>query len=121
MSYHEPSGKVVVAEISLVPLAKGKVSMSDEIAVAFMAIKNTKGLKVTLTGMGTQVESTNLKTILKAVEAAHEAVKKVGVSRIISTIRIDQRLDKRHTLEDRVQVVTGKIDRDKPLSHESSL
>ena len=110
MSYPEPRRRVVIAEISLVPLVKGKIGMSDEIAVALMAIKNTKGLKVTLTGMGTLVESSNLKSILNAVEAAHEAVKKVGVYRIISTIRIDQRLDKAQTLEDRVRVVTRKSD-----------
>jgi uncharacterized protein (TIGR00106 family) len=110
MSYHEPRRRIVIAEISLVPLVKGKVSMSNEIAVAFKAIKKTKGLKVTLTGMGTLVESPNLKSILNAVEAAHEAVKKVGVYRIISTIRIDQRLDKARTLEDRVRVVTRKSD-----------
>jgi uncharacterized protein (TIGR00106 family) len=117
MSHLEPNDRVVIAEISLVSLAKGKTSMSDEITIAFMAIKRTKGLKVTLTGMGTLVESPNLKTILKAVEAAHEAVKKVGVSRIISTIRIDQRLDKMHTLEDRVQIVTRKLDEHKFSSH----
>jgi uncharacterized protein (TIGR00106 family) len=111
MSHLKSRGRVVIAEISLVPLKKGKVSMSDEIAVAFRAIKKTKGLRVTLTGMGTQVESPNLKTILDAVEAAHDAVKKVGVSRIISTIRIDQRLDKMHTLEDRVRAVTKKLDK----------
>lgn len=120
MSSLEPGGMVIVAEISLVPLAKGKVSMSDEIAVAFRAIRETRGLKVTLTGMGTLVESPDLKTILNAVEAAHEAVKKVGVSRIVSTIRIDQRLDKKHTLEDRVQVVKRKLDENKPTSSNSS-
>jgi uncharacterized protein (TIGR00106 family) len=120
MSSLEPSGMVIVAEISLVPLAKGKVSMSDEIAVAFRAIREIRGLKVTLTGMGTLVESPDLKTILNAVEAAHEAVKKVGVSRIVSTIRIDQRLDKKHTLEDRVQVVKRKLDENKPTSSNSS-
>lgn len=120
MSSLEASGMVIVAEISLVPLAKGKVSMSDEIAVAFRAIRETRDLKVTLTGMGTLVESPDLKTILNAVEAAHEAVKKVGVSRIVSTIRIDQRLDKKHTLEDRVQVVKRKLDENKPTSSNSS-
>jgi uncharacterized protein (TIGR00106 family) len=120
MSNLEPTSRVVVAEISLVPLAKGKVSMSDEIAVAFMAIKKTKGLKVTLTGMGTQVEAPNLKTILDAIEAAHEAVREVGVSRIISTIRIDQRLDKTHTLEDRVQIVTKKLEEHNLTSNDSS-
>jgi uncharacterized protein (TIGR00106 family) len=111
MSHVKLRSGVVIAEISLVPLTKGKLSMSDEIAGAFEAIKKTKGLKVTLTGMGTQVESPNLKTILDAVEAAHEAVTKVGASRIISTVRIDQRLDKMHTLEDRVKVVKRKLDR----------
>jgi uncharacterized protein (TIGR00106 family) len=120
MSNFQPSGRVVVAEISLVPLTKDKVSMSDEIAVAFTAIKNTKGLKVTLTGMGTQVESPNLKTILDAIEAAHEAVKNSGVSRIISTIRIDQRLDKTQTLEERVQVVTRKLEERRLTSNTSS-
>jgi uncharacterized protein (TIGR00106 family) len=113
MSHLKSYRRVVIAEISLIPLKKGKASMSDEIAVAFTAIKKTKGLKVILTGMGTQVESSNLKTILDAVEAAHDAVKKVGVYRIISTVRIDQRLDKMDTLEDRVKVVTKKLNKRK--------
>ena len=119
MSRLEPRSRVVVAEISLVTMTKGKVSMSEEIAVAFMAIEKTKGLKVTLTGMGTQIESPNLKAILRAIEAAHEALIKVGVSRIISTIRIDQRLDKMHSLEDRFQSVARKID-DHKLTSQSS-
>jgi uncharacterized protein (TIGR00106 family) len=120
MSNLEHRGRVVVAEISLVPMTKGKVGMSDEIAVAFMAIKKIKGLKVTLTGMGTQIESPNLKTILDAIEAAHQAVKELGVSRIISTIRIDQRLDKMHTLEDRVRVVTRKLEEHRLTTNDRS-
>lgn len=116
MSHVKLRSGVVIAEISLVPLTKGKVSMSDEIAVAFKAIKKTKGLRVTLTGMGTQVEPPNLKTFLEAVEAAHKAVTEVGASRIISTVSIDQRLDKMHTLEDRVKVVKRKLDRHKLAS-----
>lgn len=90
------SGGVVIAEISLIPLTNGKVSMSDEIAVAFKAIKKTKGLRVTLTRMGTQVEPPNLKTILDVVEVAYDAVTKVGASRIIFTVPTYQRLDKMH-------------------------
>lgn len=102
------SGGTLVAEISLIPL-KGKLSMSEEIATAFRAIRRTKGLKVTLTGMGTLVESSNLKDILSAVEAAHEAVTEAGAARIITTIRIDQRLDKSQTLKDRVSAVRQKL------------
>jgi uncharacterized protein YqgV (UPF0045/DUF77 family) len=52
--------------------------------------------------MGTQMESNNIQSILKAVEAAHKDVKQAGVKRIISTIHIDERLDKSHILEEKV-------------------
>lgn len=90
--------------------------MSDEIAVAFKAIKKTNGLRVTLTRMGTQVGLLALKTILDVVEAAYEVVTKVGSSRNIFTVCIDQRLDKIHQLENRVKVVKRKLDRHKLAS-----
>jgi uncharacterized protein (TIGR00106 family) len=110
MRTHPIKDKIVVAEISLVPIVEGKTSMSREISVAFAAIKKTKGLKATLTGMGTQVEAEDLKNILAAVEAAHKAVIRSGASRVISTIRIDERLDKSQTLDARVLTVKKKLD-----------
>jgi uncharacterized protein YqgV (UPF0045/DUF77 family) len=45
--------------------------MSKEIAVVFDAIRKTKAIKTTtLTSTGTQIESNNIQSILKAVEAA---------------------------------------------------
>jgi uncharacterized protein YqgV (UPF0045/DUF77 family) len=65
--------------------------MSKEIAVVFDAIRKTKAIKTTtLTSTGTQIESNNIQSILKAVEAAHKAVKQAHVKRIISTIHIDE-------------------------------
>jgi uncharacterized protein YqgV (UPF0045/DUF77 family) len=65
--------------------------MSKEIAVVFDAICKTKAIKTTtLTSTGTQIESNNIQSILKAVEAAHKAVKQADVKRIISTIHIDE-------------------------------
>ncbi len=40
---------------------------------------------------------------------AHKAMKDLGIKRIISTIRIDERLDKTDTLEDRVNSVKEKL------------
>lgn len=110
MRTHHIKDKIIVAEISLVPIVEGKTSMSREISVAFAAIEKTKGLKATLTGMGTQVEAEDLKNILAAVEAAHKAVIRSGASRVISTIRIDERLDKSQTLDARVLTVKKKLD-----------
>lgn len=108
---------VVHAEVSLIPIGSsgpttdGKVStsMSREIAVAFDAISKVQGLKVILTPMGTQIESNNLSNIFRAVELAHQAVKDTGIKRIISTIRIDERIDASHTLEDKVESVKMKL------------
>ena len=117
---------IIHAEISIIPIGSTTIipneqrkeeetkptiatSMSREIAIAFDAISQIKDVKATLTSMGTQIESDNIQNVLKAVEAAHQAVKEIGVKRIISTIRIDERLDKVYSLEDRVKSVKEKL------------
>jgi uncharacterized protein (TIGR00106 family) len=98
------------AEISIVPIGTSNTSMSKEIAVAYDAIRNIKNLKkVTLTPMSTQVESENLDDVFQAIHAAHNSVKSVGPKRVISTIRIDERLDKPNTLDEKVQSVKTKV------------
>ena len=61
--------------------------------------------------MGTQIEANDMKAILNAIEAAHQAVKLTGAKRIISSIRIAERLDASKTLEDEVGSVTEKLAR----------
>jgi uncharacterized protein (TIGR00106 family) len=93
-----------------VPVGTGSTSISKEVAAAFDAIRKTKDIKTTkLTAMGTQIEANNLRPILDAIEAAHEAVKSTGAKRIISSIRIAERLDASRTLEDEVGSVTEKL------------
>ena len=50
-----------------------------------------------------------MRAILNAIEAAHEAVKSTGAKRIVSTIRIAERLDASRTLEDDVESVNEKL------------
>jgi uncharacterized protein YqgV (UPF0045/DUF77 family) len=59
--------------------------------------------------MGTQIEARNMRAILNAIEAAHQAVKSTGAKRIVSTIRIAERLDASRTLEDDVESVNEKL------------
>ncbi|HET6808564.1 MAG TPA: MTH1187 family thiamine-binding protein [Nitrososphaera sp.] len=100
----------VNAEISIVPIGTSDTSMSKEIAAAYDAIRNLKNLKkVTLTPMSTQVESDNLDYVFQAIHAAHDSAKSVGAKRVISTIRIDERLDKPNTLDEKVQSVKTKV------------
>jgi uncharacterized protein YqgV (UPF0045/DUF77 family) len=47
--------------------------------------------------------------VLQAVKAAHRAARAAGAKRVISTVRIDERLDKTQTLEDKVRSVKRKL------------
>ena len=100
---------VVDAEISIEPIGTADTSMGREITAAYDAIRNIQNLKkVTLTPMSTQIESDNIDDILQAIRVAHDAAKSAGVKRIISTIKIDERLDKPNTLDEKVQSVKAK-------------
>ncbi|MGI0049287.1 MAG: MTH1187 family thiamine-binding protein [Nitrososphaera sp.] len=102
----------VHAEISIVPIAGGRdTSMSKEVAAAFDAIRKTRNLKADLTALGTQVEAKDLGSVLQAVKAAHRAAKSAGAKRVISTVRIDERLDKTQTLQDKVKSVRRKLEK----------
>ncbi|WP_415282841.1 MTH1187 family thiamine-binding protein [Candidatus Nitrososphaera sp. FF02] len=101
---------VVHAEISVIPISKsGGTSMSREVALAFDAIRRTKGVKATLTALGTQIETNDISSVLAAIKAADAAVKKAGAARIISSVRIDERLDKDQTLKGKVRAVEKRL------------
>ena len=103
------------AEISITPITtnKGDTSISKEIALVYDAISQIQGLKTILTPMGTQVESNNLDNILEAIKISHMTLRNIGIERIISSIRIDERLDKNNTLEGKINSVKDKIKKPK--------
>ena len=109
MSKNETS---FTAEISIIPITtnnNGDTSMSKEIALVYDAISQIQGLKTILTAMGTQVESNNLDNILEAIKISHMTLRNIGIERIISSIRIDERLGKINTLEGKIKSVKDKI------------
>ena len=102
---------VITAEISIIPIRLNNktTGMSKEIAAVYDAIKEIKDTKITLTGMGTQIETRNLERILKIIEISHKTLREIGVKRIISSIRIDERLDKSQTLNNKITSVKQKL------------
>ena len=98
------------AEISIIPITtSGNTSMSKEIALVYNAISQIQGLKTILTAMGTQIESNNLENILEAIKISHITLRNIGIERIMSSIRIDERLGKNNTLERKINSVKDKI------------
>ena len=98
------------AEISIIPITtKGDTSMSKEIALVYKAINQIQDLKIILTAMGTQIESNNLDNILEAIKISHTTLRNIGIERIISSIRIDERSDNNNTLDGKINSVKFKI------------
>ena len=98
------------AEISIIPITtKGDTSMSKEIALVYNAINQIQDLKTILTAMGTQIESNKLDNILEAIKISHTTLRNIGIERIISSIRIDERSDSTNTLEGKINSVKFKI------------
>ena len=97
----------VVAEFNIVQLGKHyssdqlPPSMRDELAIATYAIKKVRGINVLVTGMSIHMKAKSIRDILKAIEYAHLSLKDIGISQIISSIRIDERYDKSQAVEER--------------------
>ena len=94
----------VVAEFNIVLLGKHyandqlRPSMRDELAIATYAIKKVQRINVLVTGMSIQMKAKLIQDNLNAIEYAHLSLMDIGIPRIISSIRIDERFDNSQTV-----------------------
>ena len=99
-----------VMEISVVPLGTRTTSISRYVKHALDTIKKEKGLKSELTAMGTLVEAGSVDRLMKVAGKVHKAAfssaGKGKVQRVITTVLIDDRRDKKVTIEGKIRSVT---------------
>jgi uncharacterized protein (TIGR00106 family) len=95
-----------IADLCVVPLGVG-VSLGSYIA-ACENILIKAGLKVRLHGYGTNIEG-EWDQVMQAIKECHEALHRMGVPRISSTIRIGTRVDREQTIEDKIRSVEEKL------------
>jgi len=100
-------------EISIVPLGTKSTSLSNYIASAEHALQNQKGIKAQLTAMGTIVEAGSVNKLLCIAHKMHKAVIRAGARRVLTTIKIDERLDKHISIEGKVASVKKKLGKTK--------
>lgn len=96
----------MIAEISFVPIGVG-TSLSSYIAVVIKNIEKS-GLKYQLTPMGTIVEG-EWNEISKLIDYSHNLIFEMGIERIITNIKIDYRLDKKSSMQDKLDSVKKKM------------
>ena len=93
-----------IAEFSIHPIGTG-TSVSRYVKRALQVISKIEGLVYQVTPMATILQARDVRTILKAVEESHSALRFMGARRISSTLRIDERLDKPRTMSDKTESV----------------
>jgi len=99
---------IITAELEIVALGTGSTSMSSHISEAVKALEKS-GIKYQLTPMGTVIEVSSIDEAFNAMRAAHEAVIKKGVKRVVMHITIDDRRDAPKGMEEKIESVKSKI------------
>lgn len=96
----------VLAELTVIPIGVG-TSFSKYIAECERLFKTTN-VKFQLHAEGTNLEG-EMDEVLNLVKQCHELVHDMNVPRIVTTLKISTRLDKKQTMKDRVESVEQKI------------
>ncbi len=95
-------------EIQVVPLGTSSTSLSRYVAEAVKAIKEL-GYEPEIHPFGTVVAIKDLEEIGRIIKHVHERLVKLGVKRIATYVKIDDRRDKEVTSKQKVESVLSKL------------
>ena len=96
---------MIVADVSVVPLGVG-TSVSAYVKKAVKALDGS-GLKVMHGPMSTSLEAKTVDEVFSAVKRAHEAVVAAGARRVVTTVKMDDRRDKDHSMASKLGALEG--------------
>lgn len=96
---------MIIAEFSIIPMGTKSTSVSNYVKAALDELEKDKKIRVKPGAMGTIIEAENLHDLFNAVEKAHEAVFRLGVKRVVTEIKIDDRRDKKASIEKKINAL----------------
>ncbi len=99
---------MALVDVSIIPLGTETPSISQYVAQAVKVVEGEKDIKYELTAMGTIIEG-DLAQLLTLVRKMHEAIFDVGVTRVATTIKIDDQRDKTSGISSKVESVKRKL------------
>lgn len=94
---------MIISQLSISPVGKD-VSLSKYVKIAIDSIKK-EGINYQTNAMATIIETEDLDTLFSIVKNAHNAVLSEGVKRVITELKIDDRKDKKVTIENKIKSV----------------
>lgn len=98
----------MIAEISVIPIGTG-ISLSKYIARAVGIIEQS-GLEYKVTDMGTIVQGEWQEVLDVAKRCHYEVMDEAG--RVYTIIKIDERKDKKYSLDDKIKAVERNLGRE---------
>jgi uncharacterized protein (TIGR00106 family) len=101
---------MAMIDISVVPVGTSKPSVSEYVAGAVRILKKEPGIKYELTAMNTIIEG-DLDKLLALAQRMHRSAFAAGAKRVVTTIRIDERIDKPLTIEGKIKAVKDKLEK----------
>jgi uncharacterized protein (TIGR00106 family) len=99
---------MAVVEVSVVPVGTPSAGLSEYVAGCVTVLKQAAGVTYQLTPMGTIIEG-ELDRVLEVVRQMHEQPFAGGCARVVTTVRIDDRRDKKLTMDGKVSAVESKL------------
>ncbi len=98
---------MAILEISVVPIGTGDTSLSAYVADCLRVLKKEK-VRYELSPMGTNIEG-NLQDLIRIALKMHQVPFRKGARRVVTTLKIDDRRDKKGTLEGKKKAVKNKL------------
>ena len=100
---------MITADLCIIPMGIEKSSVGDYVREAVKIIEKS-GLNYQITAMGTQIEANDLKRLYEVCAEVQESIFEMGVPRVYTVLKIDDRRDKENrTLDEKIKSVKTRI------------
>ncbi|MFC4597834.1 MTH1187 family thiamine-binding protein [Cohnella hongkongensis] len=102
---------MAIVQVTIVPLGTGSPSVGEYVAAVHRVLEQSGDrIRYQLTPMSTIIEG-ELDELLTVVRRMHEVPFECGAARVSTTLTIDDRRDKRGTMEQKLLSVEEKLKR----------
>lgn len=101
---------MAVVDVTIVPVGTASPSLSEYVAGCLEVLQGAAGITYQLTPMSTVIEG-ELGRVLEVIALMHEQPFIKGAGRVVTTIRIDDRRDKKLTAAGKVAAVQARLDK----------
>lgn len=100
---------MAVMEISIVPIGTKDASVSEFVAELLRIVRSEKDISFELCPMGTVVEAQSAAVLFALAQKLHEYALAGDVKRIVTSIKIDDRKDKKLSMKGKIASVQNKL------------